>query len=252
MLATAWFASGYMLGSLGNPTLPENLRFLPMALSGDNAMGADDQQERRSARASLTEIRVADSKAIPEIGFYLAGFADGEGSFNVSFRPRSDYRVPWKISLCFNISQRDVTVLRLFQEVLTCGTLRQRSDGVWYFEVNNLQDIQTKVMPFFERYRFLSVKKQRDFTKFKQIAELVANQKHLNREGTERILAIRRDMNDGGKRRYEEEEILQRFESDRILRGHTPDVREIGRRYGPDCMATCRGGKLTVTRSTNG
>ena len=43
----------------------------------------------------------------PRIGFYLAGFADGEGSFNVSFRPRNDYSLPWKISLCFNISQKD-------------------------------------------------------------------------------------------------------------------------------------------------
>ncbi len=33
-------------------------------------------------------------------------------------------------------------------------------------------------------------------------------------------------MNDGGKRRYEEE-ILQRF-TGRILRDHTPDIRETG------------------------
>ena len=26
----------------------------------------------------------------PNIGYYLAGFTDGEGSFNVSFRPRDD------------------------------------------------------------------------------------------------------------------------------------------------------------------
>ncbi len=36
-----------------------------------------------------------------ETGYYLAGFADGEGSFNVSFRHRQDYKSPWKISLCF-------------------------------------------------------------------------------------------------------------------------------------------------------
>src|SRR5438874_2310737 len=34
----------------------------------------------------------------PNIGHYLAGFTDGEGSFNVSFRPRDDYKSPWKIS----------------------------------------------------------------------------------------------------------------------------------------------------------
>lgn len=175
-------------------------------------MGADYQQESRTGRTFLKETKALDTEAIPiEVGFYLSGFADGEGSFNVSFRPRSDYRTPWKISLCFNISQRDDTVLRLFREVLLCGTLRQRRDGVWYFEVNDLGDIQVKVLPFFERYRFLSLKKQRDFLKFKQIADIVATRAHLDQEGVERILLIRREMNDGGKRRYGEEEILQRF-----------------------------------------
>ena len=57
-----------------------------------------------------------DPKTIPiSIGFYLAGFADGEGSFNVSFRPRDDYRIPWKVSLCFNVSQRDEVILSRFK-----------------------------------------------------------------------------------------------------------------------------------------
>jgi hypothetical protein len=33
------------------------------------------------------------SKIPPHIGYYLAGFVDGEGSFHVSFRPRDDYKM---------------------------------------------------------------------------------------------------------------------------------------------------------------
>ena len=55
------------------------------------------------------------------LGQYLAGFANGEGSFNLSFRPRGDYRQPWKISLCFNVSQRDPAVLLVLREQLRCG-----------------------------------------------------------------------------------------------------------------------------------
>jgi hypothetical protein len=33
------------------------------------------------------------SKITPQIGYYLAGFTDGEGSFHVSFRPRDDYKL---------------------------------------------------------------------------------------------------------------------------------------------------------------
>ena len=149
----------------------------------------------------------------PSVGYYLAGFVDGEGSFNVSFRPRDDYRLPWKVSLCFNISQRDSVILSLFKRHLRCGTMRQRQDGVWYYEVNNLVPLLENVIPFFERFEFLSSKKKRDFAKFKQLAQLMREDRHLTREGVEEVLRIRRDMNDGGKRRYGDEEILGRFEN---------------------------------------
>ena len=149
----------------------------------------------------------------PNIGHYLAGFTDGEGSFNVSFRPRDDYKSPWKISLCFNISQRDPVILALFKRHLRCGTMRQRHDGVWYYEVNNLAAIVENVIPFFERFGFLSAKKRRDFSKFVQLAELIRQGRHHRREGVEEIVKIRREMNDGGKRRYSDEEILGRFKN---------------------------------------
>lgn len=157
---------------------------------------------------------VLDVKQVPShIGYYLAGFADGEGSFNVSFRPRTDYQVPWKVSLCFNISQKDRVILALFKRYLGCGTIRGRPDGVWYYEVNNLNAIWENVIPFFERFRFLSAKKKRDFAKFKKIARLVREGKHQTEEGIRNILRIRDGMNDGGagRRKYSDEEILCRF-----------------------------------------
>ena len=118
-----------------------------------------------------------DVKSIPpEIGWYLAGFTDGEGSFNVSFRPRPDYRMPWKVSLCFNISQRDAVILSQVKKWLECGTMRQRRDGVWYYEVNNLNAIAMNVIPFFERFGFLSAKKKRDFLKFKELARILVTE----------------------------------------------------------------------------
>ena len=159
-----------------------------------------------------------DVHEIPsEVGHYLAGFTDGEGSFNVSFRPRDDYKAPWKISLCFNISQRDPVILALFKRHLRCGTMRQRHDGVWYYEVNNLGAIVENVIPFFERFGFLSAKKKRDFAKFVQLAKLMKQGSHLTRSGIEEILRIRSEMNDGGKRRYLDEAILSMFENPQRL-----------------------------------
>lgn len=147
------------------------------------------------------------------IGYYLAGFADGEGSFNVSFRRRGDCQMPWKVSLCFNVSQKERVILALFKRHLGCGTLRGRGDGVWYYEVNNLNAICENVIPFFERFRFLSAKKKRDFAKFKKIALLMKEGQHLTEDGIREILKIRADMNNGGcgRRKYSDEEILGCF-----------------------------------------
>ena len=154
-----------------------------------------------------------------DLGNYLAGFADGEGSFNVSFRKRKDYKIPWKISLSFSVSQKDPVILSQFKKHLKCGTLRERKDdGVWYYEVTNFNAIQNNVIPFFRRFGFLSAKKKRDFSKFQKITKLIETKDHLTVEGIKEILKIRKDMNDGGKRKYSEKEIL------RILRDYMPNV----------------------------
>ena len=158
---------------------------------------------------------VLDVSHIPEpLGSYVAGFTDGEGSFNVSFRKRKDYAVPWKVSLCFNVSQRDPVVLVAMKKLLECGTMRQRQDGVWYYEVNNFTAIVENVIPFFDRFGFISTKKQRDFAKFKQLALMLKSGRHLSQGGIAEILTIRRDMNDGGARRrkYSDDSINELFD----------------------------------------
>ncbi len=153
-------------------------------------------------------------KEIPaQIGYYLAGFADGEGSFNVSFRSRIDYKNPWKISLCFNVSQKDEVILSLFKRHLGCGTMRTRKDGVWYYEVNNFTSIVENVIPFFSKYGFLSAKKKRDFALFVRMAELIKEGEHLTNEGVGKILELRKNMNDGGKRKYDDLIILERLKN---------------------------------------
>lgn len=162
-------------------------------------------------------------KISPDLGNYLAGLADAEGSFNVSFRFRKDYKIPLKISLCFNFSQKenDQVLVSLFKKELQCGTIRERKhDGVYYYEVNNFNDIQTNVIPFFKKFGFLSAKKKKDFSKFRQIAKLIETKDHLTVEGIQEILKIRKEMNNGGdnRRKYSDRQLL------RILRDYMPNT----------------------------
>ena len=160
---------------------------------------------------------------VPErIGYYFAGFVDGEGSFNLTFRKRKDYRQPWKVSLCLNVSQKDKVILALLKRHIKCGTIRYKDGGVWMFEVNNLTALQENVIPFFNKFGFLSAKKKRDFAIFKKMAAIMAEGGHLNKEGITQLLELRRTMNDGGKRKYSESEILKAFE-DKIPRDYTPN-----------------------------
>ncbi len=138
------------------------------------------------------------------IGYYLSGFADGEGSFNVSLRRRDDHQMGWQVVLTFNVSQKERRILTYYKRYLGCGRLQSRIDGINYYVVSNPRSIIERVIPFFERYRFLSERKQYNFAIFKQIAELVAANQHLNNDGLKKIIALREQLNKGRgrKRKY--------------------------------------------------
>ena len=144
-------------------------------------------------------------KAIPpQIGYYLAGFADGEGSFNVSLRKRPDHKMGWQVVPCFNVSQRDPTILALFKKHLGCGRFVTRRDGVHCYVVQNPIAIKERIIPFFQRFKFLSSKMKRNFMLFQQIVELMNGKGHLNSDGLLKIIQIREQLNlgKGRKRKY--------------------------------------------------
>ena len=142
----------------------------------------------------------------------MSGFAMGEGSFMLICRPRTDYRRGWRISAAFNVSQKDIVPLELFQGTLRCGTLRKAGNDGWYFEVNRLDDIRQNVVPFFRRWPLVG-KKALDFELFAQAVAILSRSRMSDADFDE-VLRLREMLNGGGKRRHR---------PDRILRGHTPD-----------------------------
>jgi hypothetical protein len=167
---------------------------------GDNLSGADNQQERPSPSDWLGGIP-------SDLGHYIAGFVDGEGSFNVPIRRERDRCMPWRASLCFNVSQIGAEQPMLLRTVFGVGTVRGRGDGVFYFEVTRPQDLFERVFPFFDKFR-LRGPKSGDLEIFREIAGLIQSGRHRTAEGMVTILTLRGPMNRGGKRRRCEEEIL--------------------------------------------
>jgi hypothetical protein len=162
--------------------------------------GADNQQERLTV------------EAIPStLGSFLSGFALGEASFMLVCRPRDGGRRKWRISAAFNVSQKDPTPLELFRETLECGTIRRAGNGGWYWEVNRLLDLVTRIVPFFERFPLVGTKAN-DFELFRRAVALLA-QPVVSDADYVAVLELRERMNGGGKRRYS---------TARILRDYTP------------------------------
>lgn len=78
-----------------------------------------------------------------EVGFYLTGYADGEGSFCASFSNSSRHRFGWEIRPSFSVSQNSdrSEVLQLFKKVWGVGNFRpDRSDKTVKYEVRSFKD----------------------------------------------------------------------------------------------------------------
>ncbi len=150
--------------------------------------------------------------------YYLAGFADGEGSFSVSIKKVSGAKFGWVIDPLFQVYQHKENriILKLFQRVLNCGKIHPKpgNPDVLVYTVSNRRHLAEKVIPFFEKYKLLS-NKWFDFLKFREIVRALVKKKHTKREGFESIVKIVFSMNKGGKfRRYTLKEILLGFPRD--------------------------------------
>ena len=164
-------------------------------------------------------------KQIPlQIGHYFAGFADGEGSFNVSLRKKEDYGIGWQLCPSFNVSQKDPTVLYLFKRYFKCGTLRKRPDGIMYYEVLDIEMLWKRVIPFFQRFHLLSATKKTNFSIFRKIVQLMHEKRHFTHEGFNEILQLREQLNagKGRKRKYNINDVVLRQKIS-IPRDYTPN-----------------------------
>ena len=205
-MTVAVFKSGYMLESLVNPTLP--VAIVIARYTGDNAMGAGDQQGRPDE----------------SICHYVAGFVDGEGSFHIAVQRNPSARWKWQVIPEFHVSQNEGNqhVLRLIRQTLGCGYLkpnhRNSRDRTHVLVVRDRADLVTKVVPFFRKY-ILRTTKRADFERFARIVDMMEAGKHRDLEGLRQILRIAFTMNqEGVRRRLSLTDILTRLEPSETVR----------------------------------
>ena len=145
-------------------------------------------------------------------GNYIAGFVDGEGSFYFTARPRKDFPSGWKFSLAFNISQNEEMILNICKKYFGCGQIREAEAGKYILEINNKKNLENFIIPFFQRFSFLSTKKKYEFAVFqrffKQLDLPICNENDL-----QIILKFRKELSKYRKDRSKntDEQILQTY-----------------------------------------
>ena len=183
-------------------------------MDSENPTGAGNQQERLVRRG------------------WVIGFVDGEGCFSIGFIRQSDrvgrkgYRTGYQVAHEFAVTQGAKSVdclheLRDFFEVgqvLVNTRYDNHKEHLYRYVVRRRKDLLETVIPFF-RQNPLRSSKQQDFEKFARCVELIDNGHHLTRTGLIEIVEITQTMN----RQKPRGDLI------RILRDHTPDVRDIGR-----------------------
>lgn len=155
----------------------------------ENALSADNQQGRLDR----------------DLGNYIAGFVDGEGSFHIAFQRNPSVKLGIQIVPEFQVSQniQSKSVLELLRDILGCGYIKPNhannpSDQTVVFVVRSRSDLVHKVIPFFETYH-LRTQKRTDFVKFTKVVALMSCDQHKTESGLKRIVSIAFSMNQNGK-----------------------------------------------------
>ena len=109
----------------------------------------------------------------------------------------------WQLHPVFHIYQHQDhrPILEAMVPIFGCGRVRSKgpSSSVLTFAVDGLRNLETAVVPFFERHPL--VVKDRDFEAFAAIVRSMRKKEHLARPGFGRLLRLAYGMNANGKQR---------------------------------------------------
>jgi hypothetical protein len=135
---------------------------------------------------------------------WITGFIDGDGSFFVNVA-KVNSKLGYSVKLMFRLAQhnRDLNLLNLIIKYLDCGTIQRKGNSTRDFNmidlnVSKFNDINTKIIPFFNEYKLESIKNL-DFLDFCKVAEIISNNEHKFLEGINKIIQIKSNMNSNRK-----------------------------------------------------
>lgn len=169
---------------------------------------------RNQMEVSVEEINFHNTLALihkfMNFASYITGFIDGEGCFSISFNFREKLKTKIEVRPSFAIGQnkRSLGILKKIQQYFNCGSIRfSKSDQCYKYEIRNIDELQTKIIPHFRKFPLLTIKRS-DFEIFSKICAEIAQKKHRDKKHLKKIIKMAFKMNCSGKRKYKQAELL--------------------------------------------
>jgi hypothetical protein len=129
--------------------------------------------------------------------WFVTGFTDGEGSFLINIRPKSNRKIGYSVELVFriNLHSRDRVLLEKIKDFFGVGRLTAESKNYAQYWAGALEDILV-IVNHFDSYPLIT-QKWSDYQLFKQAVELVTKKEHLTMEGLKKLVSIKAVLNKG-------------------------------------------------------
>ena len=134
---------------------------------------------------------------------YVVGLTDGEGCFYVNLSQMKAYRSGYRVQLHFHIKlqEMDRELLESIKNTLRCGNVYFQSDNrvnhthCYRYTVGSQKDIFEKIIPFFQQHQLQTVSKQKSFTIFCAIADIIREGDHTKADGVGKIRKLKSEIN---------------------------------------------------------
>ena len=123
--------------------------------------------------------------------WFITGFIDAEGCFQISIRQDKKYKTNWRISLTFQIKLhvKDIALLNNIKNTKGVGTITLHNNDTANFNVYSINELQV-IIDHCVKYPLIT-QKHSDFLLFKQAFEIIKRGDHLTEKGLLEIVGLK-------------------------------------------------------------
>ncbi|KFH98272.1 LAGLIDADG endonuclease (mitochondrion) [Podila verticillata NRRL 6337] len=127
--------------------------------------------------------------------WFITGLTEAEGCFNINIYKTKAGKKTAKLRFSIAVMENDLELLKLVKDCFNCGTISEsRTNGMRYFTVSKISDINNIIIPHFQSY-LLRGTKLLDFEDWVLAANIIITKSHLTEEGIEKLQLLFDGMN---------------------------------------------------------